>query len=324
MKWYAFTRFPSFRFETSLNTEYPAINAFLEQLDQQLVGAKSVRRLTLEEARDHLLEHTESLVDKSKAPPEAAQMAIASFGSPEEHSKVQRKERLKLFSRMATSFGLMFAFLMTIFNVLGGPIEELNLALQAKLFVFYALFYGILMGYWFTFGFAQAKPTQSKSVVDSGDELKVYSGTSSKVAAVFLGLVMGTIGIASILGAIEIGFMQSNGTIVNVLLAILALQMAVGSPVAFGQYLLSKDTLKIQMLGRKEEVPLTSILQIETVAKWKRFFRMRIGEPFIIHWQDGEQEKQTMILVNGEMHNSDQLLANLREQADNSSTENPS
>ncbi|CUS48087.1 MAG: hypothetical protein HLUCCO02_05900 [Idiomarinaceae bacterium HL-53] len=316
MRWYAFTRFPSPRFDNALATGFSELDQYLQDLDQCLVGAKSVRRLTLEEARDHLLEHTEMLIAQGKNEEEAASEAIQSFGSAEAHCKTQRKERVTLFFRMLVSFGAMFAFLMTIFAVIGTPMSEIDWVLIGQQFIFYALFYGTFMSYWFTFGFAQAKPTQSRADVEEGDVLRVYSGKASKIAAVFLIIMMSFIGVMALLGTVGIAFMVHNHPIVNLLIAAIGLQLAFSAPIAFGEYLLTQNELQIRVIGEKQTIPLAQIQRIETLSRTQRLLRVRMGEPHILHWGTNGELNQTMVLLNGEMHNSDQLLAALREHAE--------
>src|SRR5690606_17383716 len=80
----ALTRFPSSKFPQDLLTQVPVFDDYLCQLDAELLGRASLRKVTLEEVRDHLLEQQVALMDQGLVAEVAAQQALEGFGSAEE------------------------------------------------------------------------------------------------------------------------------------------------------------------------------------------------------------------------------------------------
>src|SRR5690554_5371388 len=168
MKFHRLTRFPKHAFPTDLNTHDSAIDQYLQTLDADLVGSTGVRRVTLEEVRDHLLEQKSQLIQSGHSEAEAGRQATANFGPAALHAKEQRQERYKLFVTMFFRFGLIFASLMLLMSLAstssflgeeksGRSLLE-NLPTLATLFLFNMSFYGFFMSYWYSFAFTQAKP----------------------------------------------------------------------------------------------------------------------------------------------------------------------
>jgi hypothetical protein len=327
MKLHRVTRFPKHAFPHDLTTGNSAIDAYLQQLDAGLAGSTGVRRITVEEARDHILEHCEQLISQGLPERDAAERAVASFGAAEEHALAQRRERYGMFGSMFLRFGLIFATLMLLMSLLS-PSSFLRadsvsqsfleqLPLMATLFVFNTCFYGFFMSYWYTFAFSPAKPAPITQGVQ-GEVLQVYSPKSSKYAAIFLVLMMGTITISCVLGIFGIGYMASSGIVLNGILAVVAGQMVLGSHVAWVRYELSNAHFTVfSPLGTKT-FAREQITDLVELPMWRQFLVTRLGKQYWLLWRNQDNKPQrTVVVINGEMHNGDQLIATLKSNAGN-------
>lgn len=316
------TRFPKSAFPTDVVSEDPTIDAFLISLDTQLAGSAGVRRSTLEEASDHLLEQKAQLVASGLSQQVASQKAVEMFGEVEGYANEQRKERYQLFFKMFFQFGLIFATLMTVFTLMSDSfwvegasavstiLEELPMLLL--LFVFYTCFYGLCMSYWYSFAFTPAKPVTSENQ-EHIDVLEVYSEKGSKSAAVFIILLMGSISIASLLGIFGFGIMASNGAILNCILCLIGGQMVIGSKVAWTRYELSPDTFTIRSLTGMKSFKRSTILDLIEQATWRNLLSTSIGQQYILVWKDQNgKNRRTRLVINGEMHNADRLIVALQ------------
>lgn len=303
-------RLPSPKFDEQLATGDTTIDNYLRTLDAELVGAKTVRNVTLDEARDHLLEHKAALMAEGLPEAAASESATSSFGSAAEHGAEQRQERRKLYFKMMLSMGLPFASLMTIFAVLAPTPREVSWLMHFVMFLFQFVFFGGFMSALFTFGFAQAKPTQSISRLEGGETLEVFSPRASKIAAILLVIFMGICGISSLLGVFNIGVMAFNHVVVNLFLVYLAFSMVAGAPIAFSKLLVQGDTLTMQTPFSKRDIPLQQLVAIAPVPAWQRWFRIALGQIYVLRLRNEQGvETNTTLVLNGEMHNSDQLLA---------------
>lgn len=322
MKFHRLTRFPKHSFPVDLETDDTMIDSYLRKLDAGLVGSTGVRRLTLEETRDHLLEQKSHLLSCGDTEYDASRKAITDFGEPELHAKEQRKERYHVFLKMFFSFGGIFASLMLVMSLLS-PSSFLseenatqsfidNFSTLAGLFVFNMGFYGFFMSYWYSFAFTPAKPAPAK-ITEQGDVLEVYSQRSSKYAAVFLFLVMGGIALSCLFGIFGYGYMAASGVPLNIILLIIAGQMAFGAQVAWTRYELTATELKVHTVFGTQSFKRSEIINLVEIPMWRQFLITRIGKQFALVLNDIRgKTKHHVLVINGEMHNGDQLIASLK------------
>lgn len=303
-------RLPSPGFDENQFTGDAKVDAFLRSLDAELVGSKTVRNLTLEEAKDHILSAKQALIAAGESDEVASEQAVASFGPEAEHGASQRQERSATFYKMMLSMGLPFATMMSLFNLLNSGESGVPWWFHLVTFLFYFVFFGAGMGYIFTFCFAQAKPTQSCSTLQQGEVLEVFSPRLSKVMAVGLAVIMLVLGALSALGVLGIGFMAYNHLLVNIFLVYIAIGMVIASPVAFNRYLLDGQSLTIKTPFRSRQLELAQFVAVQPVTGWRRWLRIDLGQPHQLRFRCGQgKESITYLVINGEMHNSDQLLA---------------
>ena len=303
-------RLPSPGFDETQLTGDAGVDAFLRRLDAELVGSKIVRNLALEETKDHILSAKQELISAGESDEEASEQAVTDFGSEAEHGASQRQERSVMFFKMMLSMGLPFTILMSLFNLLNSGESGLSWWFHLVAFLFYFVFFGSSMSYIFTFCFAQAKPTQSCSTIQQGEVLEVFSPRLSKVMAVGLGLLMLLLGGFSALGLLGIGYMAYNHLLVNIFLVYIAIGMVIASPVAFNRYLLDEQSLTIKTPFITRRLALDQLVGIQPVTGWRRWLRIDLGQPHQLRFRCAMgKESTTYLVLNGEMHNSDQLLA---------------
>lgn len=99
-------RLPSPRFPADVATGEARIDGYLMRLDAALAGSAAVRRQTLLEARDFLLDASAGASDA------ALQAAIDAFGPAEQVASEQRLERRRLLISIGWRTGLTYAMLM--------------------------------------------------------------------------------------------------------------------------------------------------------------------------------------------------------------------
>ncbi|MDQ2076893.1 permease prefix domain 1-containing protein [Marinimicrobium sp. ABcell2] len=305
------TRFTSNAFPEELLTDVSAINDFLRELDAELVGSAKVRKETLEEVRDHLLEHHAALMEKGMSSEQAAHEALGGFGSAKELGVEQRREKRSEFVRNIPVFGLPYAVLMSLFNWLSQGVDQ-SWVVATVHFFFYFLFFGAAMSAWTTCWNLSAKPTHSLVTKSERDDsaLEVYSPKSAKVAAVFLLLGIGAVTLMCVLGLFGVGFMAPNGPILNIFLSALGIKILSAVPQAWSRIRISDDQLTLKTPFRQRVVPLTRVTGFTLIPYRKAFFLPVLGRAYSLTViNDLGEPERVLLTINGEMHNSDQLVA---------------
>ena len=117
-------RLPSPKWESDLATGNDLIDEYLKRLDAGLVGAKSVRRVILLEAREFLLKAIEQASPEDEG--QAVTRAAKAFGEPEDIAIRLRAERAQTFRRSMFEFGIPFAVMMLITQLLLGSLTEIG------------------------------------------------------------------------------------------------------------------------------------------------------------------------------------------------------
>lgn len=184
-------RLPSPRFAADIATGDARIDVYLMRLDAQLAGTAAVRRQTLLEARDFLLEAEAS---KSDA---ALQAAIDAFGPVEQVAREQRLERRHLMLSTGWRAGLVFAVLMLAMTLMDENIRSNHWAFHVGVFVANALFFGGCMGYFAAYVLPKSMPISADGS-GPGHFMVRYPTNSRRISALLL-VAMGAIEI--LLGA---------------------------------------------------------------------------------------------------------------------------
>lgn len=158
-------RLPSPGFPTDLRTGDARIDRFLEDLDGELVGSAGIRRATLLETRDTLLEARERAREAGADESAALAETIEAFGTPAQIGREQRRGCASRFRTLAAVTGLLFATLMLGFGVVAMPRPGTDLSVLALAFVAQAAMFGLPMGFLFSYVIAAPLPATG----DAGD-----------------------------------------------------------------------------------------------------------------------------------------------------------
>jgi hypothetical protein len=307
-------RLPSPGWENELATEFDAIDDYLKRLDSGLVGAKTVRRLTLLEARDFLLAAVEHAPTEQRD--QAIAEAIEAFGDPAELARNQRNELYRSFRSSAISSGLTFAILMLIMSLFAGGLTAVSWLTTLVMFVVHAVFFGVFMGFWATFCFAQSLPTLEGEQNHDDNAFVVSHPRSSAVAAWLVVIAFSIISMLAILGLGGIGIFGTMTMAFNLMQAVVGIWIVTKATAALlFKIRVSDSGFVIQSWRRTTPVSLHQITEFTEAPGWYVVFPSAVGQPFKLQWQDEQAGQQSMILgLNGELRNADRFQA-LIEQA---------
>ncbi|RUO24369.1 hypothetical protein CWE09_10880 [Aliidiomarina minuta] len=315
MMMHKLTRFPSGKFPQQLLTGDPIIDAYLKSLDLELAGSKKVRADTLQEVSEHLLDHKAKLEKQGQHEDSAAHQAVSSFGEVAMHGREQRRELSRSFFKKFFIMGSGFATLM--FFIQGFSNEGLvsEWRVWAVMFAFNFLLFGALMSFWSTFMLAGDRSDSSWSSANKAEtELKVYSGRSSKWAAIFLVIVMSALSGLFLAGLLGYGLMQNTWIGASLLLVIVGIRNALAALTAWTRYRLSPSSFYICSVWGKTEIPRSQITDIRRLPIWMSLVRISMGWQYLLCWcDDNGQKKQKVVAINDEMKHSNQLLAVLND-----------
>ncbi|QOC22390.1 hypothetical protein IC757_15485 [Wenzhouxiangella sp. AB-CW3] len=307
-------RLPSPSFPSDMSTGDPCIDDTLRRLDAALVGAASVRRLTLLEVRDHLLEARDRHVQSGASPAEAARLATSEVGDLEATAAHQRRERAAVFCKSALILGAVFATLMLIFYLLAAKLTETGTLDILVTLAAMGVVYGLIMGAWFAYGFAQSMPTAGDDV---GHGFTVYTPRSSLWAGVILLVAMTAIFLLCALGLAGVGVLAGQPVSASLFLMLLAAYMIAGVPTTLVRIEVSQHDMDIRGLFSRQCIQLERIRAFRPVATWKRILLPGLGMPYRMDWEgEGGNLMSRRLWLNGEMVNADRLQATVESAAD--------
>ena len=301
-------RLPSPKWENELATGIESVDAYLRRIDSGLVGAKSVRRLTLLEAKDFLLEAAEHASTEQQE--QAIDAATKTFGDPDDLARHQRSERYRMFRRSALSFGLSFAVLMFIINYFGGLMTEASWFGIIGMFVFHAVFFGTFMGLWMTFCFAQSLPV-SDQATEQADAFVVFYPRSSIVAAWLLIVGFSIYSLMAILGFAGIGLFGAGNVFFNLMLLALGLWLVITAAacLCFKIHVTESDFV-IQSWRGLTRISFNQVSSFTQASEWYMVFALVMGRAFRLQWLDEKGREKSMIVgLNGELKNADRFQA---------------
>jgi hypothetical protein len=90
-------RLPAPGFPMEAATGDPTLDAFLRDTDGRLVGSASIRRPSLMEVADHLVEARDRALETGASTDEASRIAVEEYGDPEPLAAAQRRARARIF-----------------------------------------------------------------------------------------------------------------------------------------------------------------------------------------------------------------------------------
>lgn len=299
-------RLPSPRFEADLTTGIASIDDYLKQVDAGLVGAKSVRRLTLLEARDFLLEASESTQAESQE--QALLEAMQAFGAPADIARKQRSERYRFFLRSALLAGLFYASFMLFLSLISATETRW---IHAAVFAFQALWFGMIIGLLEAFCFSpQSLPSKQEGPDEQSSFLVSYS-RSSIFAAWLLVIGLGFFAVMILLGLAGIGGFSEETVLLNiVLLAFIFLFIAKAFASLLFKIQVSNRTISIHSLGTQARLSLEQVTGFHRAPHWHFWLTSAFWAPFWLEWRDERGCTRSMIVgLNGQLTNADRFQA---------------
>jgi len=136
-----------YRLPTDLATGDHRLDTRLQELQAGLAGDAAVRRPTLQEARDFLLDARDRELAAGRSPAEAADEALAALGDVGEIVEEQRTRQRGIFWRTAFTTGLFFGFFMFLFFIADQQLRSnRSTFLSILVLVAVSLMSGVLFG----------------------------------------------------------------------------------------------------------------------------------------------------------------------------------
>jgi hypothetical protein len=303
-------RLPSPGFSPDLRTGDAGIDRFLEALDGALVGSAGIRRATVLETRDTLLE----VRDRARAAGEdeaaAVSEAIAAFGTPAQIGDEQRRGCASRFRKLALAMGLLFAALMLVIGLVAGPWPGAHPWGLAVMFVLQALLFGLPMGFLFAYVIPAPLPTARDAGDGSGFDVH-YPPLSMAMARVAL-ISSGGMEVAQALGLAGLTpLAQFRWQLLAVLLVINAKNvLAALDGVCFRAQVVD-DILHLRTaLGGAVQVPRARIVSIVRRGPLFQLLWPTYGRIHRLAWRDDDgRVRHRLLSLNRELVHGDRLLA---------------
>ncbi|MBL8262328.1 MAG: hypothetical protein JNM58_07880 [Xanthomonadaceae bacterium] len=306
---FSLLRFPSSGFPADLATGDTRIDAHLIALDAALVGAASVRRQTVLEARDFLLEMRDHACDAGRDHAVAVDDAIAALGPIEAIAREQRASRLAIFHRTMLGMGLGYATLMLLFSLLRTGLAAAEWLPLAGTFAAHTGFFGVPMGYLVAYVFKRAEPA-AKDAPMPGGFLVHYAPTSIKLSW-GLALAFGLSALLLIAGLAGIGLFSTWAPAATIGLLLLNLRLIVGAlRAARFRARVDDDSLRIDGLFGHAHIPRAAITGAARASLPMQLLIPALGLSHWIEWQDADgRARRTCVSISQELVHGDRLVA---------------
>ncbi len=307
-------RWPRRGFPEGLETGNSILDDFLRRLDRECLGSGAVRKVYLSEIRDHLLEALEHAQEDADSPDAAAAEVVSSFGTPEELGREQRRECRRRFVREGVSTGIVFAVLMTFFDTLSGDFVDAGVFPVIAFFAYYALFFGIAMGWFLTFNTARPTPTGEAAADGTGCSFEVGLPRSGRISgALSLAVMLLIVGFAGA-GIAGVGVMAEAGTAASnaflVVIGTLGILFHLKNLVRITVY---EDALEYRGPLGSREIPFAAITELRRPEDTRFSLISRYWRIYRLRWREHGRLKSIRIVMTREKYNEDRLLARLEE-----------
>lgn len=294
-----------------LCTGVPAIDRYLEQINARLTGSATIRRATLSEARDFILDATAGTDDREAA----IGAAIDEFGSPQAIGASQRRERRLIFLKLALATGPAFAVLMLVAGSLGLPSVGERWGLHAGIFVFNMLAFGVSMGAVFAYVIGVSRPAPAAFDAAAGEDgfLVAYRKSSHSLCWVLL-IVFGTLQIFLLLALADVdptGFFTAWPWPLTAFMLVLGIKNA-GAPLHALQFRarVARDMLVVHRMGAPLQLRRNQVVSVATPGFLRQFFSTRYGNQRRIGWRAEDDSVRVFTLsLTFDVVNGDRLLA---------------
>lgn len=301
-------RLPTPALPTDLLTGIPRLDSHLRALDAALAGAASVRRHTVMEARDFLLEAHDHARADGLAGDAAANRAIEALGEISAIAAEQRARLASLFWKAGLAMGVAYATLMLGLSLLSGGASA-SLTTVALVFVLQALFFGGVMGYFSAYVFQRAEPQAADS--DGPGHFRVaYTLTGIRLS---YALVIAFTLSAAIVGAGLVGIGPFASASPWWMVALLLVNLRVVLTALRGAWFRAEvrgDTLSLDGLGGRVAIARSAITGVRRDPPLMQLLIPGFGLSWSITWQ-GEhgRVRRTRVSLSNDLVHGDRLLA---------------
>lgn len=302
-------RLPSPRFPADVATGDARIDGYLIRLDAALTGTAAVRRQTLLEARDFLLDAGAGASDA------ALQAAIDAFGPAEQVASEQRLERRRLLISIGWRTGLAYAMLMLAMSFIGEDLDGTHWSVQVGIFIFNALFFGGCMGYFLAYVIPKSMPVAADA--NGPERFVVRYPTSSRRISVGLLVAMGALEVLLAAGLAGKGpFADSSPALLFFLLTInLKTVLAAATSLKFGA-MVEAATVTFDSLGGTAVVRRDRIVSVDTPNPVVQLLWPGFGPARRVTWRDDAGKLRRRLLPqNTDVIHGDRLIAWLEDAA---------
>jgi hypothetical protein len=302
-------RLPSPGFPEDMRTGDARVDAYLETLDQSLVGASAVRRHTLLEAKDYLAEALERARIDGTDQDIALRGAIEDFGQAEHIGREQRRERAAMFWRIAWPTGLGFATLMLLFSLLGVGATVMRWQMLASVFVFAAVSFGLSMGFFGAYLVAQPIPTRQDLSGPAGFTVH-YPRLSIRMAWVLV-LGFGAMQVmlaAGLVGKGPMGDWPAAGSLLLLLINVKTILAAIDALLFDAK--VDADTLRLAGLGGRATIKRGQIVSVTVPGIPFQLIWPLYPKMHRLSWRDDAGKiHRRHVSFNRELVQADRLLA---------------
>ena len=302
-------RFPTPGFPADLATGDARIDAHLVALDAALVGAAAVRRQTVMEARDFLLEARDHARDAGRDEAIAVNEAIAALGPIEAIAREQRAGRAALFRRAVLGMGLGYATLMLLLSLLRTGLAAADWLPLAGTFAAHAGFFGVPMGYLVAYVFKRAEPS-AKDAPGPGGFLVHFAPTSVALSW-GLAAAFGISAAALIAGLAGVGLFAAWTPAPTIALLLLNLRLIVGAlRAARFRARVDAETLRIDGLFGHAHIPRAAVTGTARASMPMQLLIPALGLSHWIEWQDDSgRARRTCVSIAQDLVHGDRLIA---------------
>jgi hypothetical protein len=284
-------RYPSPGFPDDLRTGSAQIDALLINLDAALIGSAKVRRHTVIEVRDDLLEALQRARDAGENERDGVDDAIS------------------LFRKTSFGTGLAFASMMLGLQLMMSGLLNTRWPMLAGMFVFHALFFGLWMGYFAAYVFGKAEPSMKDSA--EGGAFLVYYPTTSQALSWILAVVFTWMGLTMGLGIFGVSIFTTISPLPLAVLMLLCIKIVITAiSAALFRARVDTETIRLQGLFGTRRIARDQIHSLQTMGLGFRLLWPSFGQTHRIVWRDKRGVRRTShVSISQDMIHGERMLA---------------
>lgn len=310
------TRLPTPTFSKELLTGVPAFDDYLHRLDAELLGRASLRRVTLEEVRDHLLEQQTMLMEQGLASEAAAQQALEGFGPVDKLGSEQRREKTQEFFKNFVLSGFVIAGLLTVLEMVLGFYGSQFWLTFTVAFVYKFTFFGLITSLCMTFSRYQVSATKlhPEESVRTDKVIQVYTPQTNKILTLIMLFFSGSMLIVYILGVLGVsGIFPLTNLFGNFLMGYLMLLISTFMASCCTRITLDGNQLYIKSLSGRRHFRIAKIIEFQRQSWWRICLPPALGRTHYLTLETDQGMVHTLYLsLIEEMYESDRLVACLK------------